>query len=531
MLSRLLFVRLKAAENALRDGRIDEAYRLATQPDMREHRRGAAVLSALTEKFIERARNHFRADRFAEALLDLHRAETGAVLKEQIAELRENIRVVATEKHRDEQSRRNRLGEAKRRIEGGSLAAGRDILEQASASDHGAQALKQAAETRVDEAARILEQVERLLEQGQTAAAVQRLRRAKAIDTHAEDCARLESRLIEQVLTNARSALRDGKPGRASDELACLSDLGKSTPARRELNDILAASREAARCLQKDDYAEARRHAMSLHRLLPEAPWVQELIDQLRQIDDIRTALRAGPLGDRVEAAGTVTIREPARVKAPDETIALPGRIRAEGALPDRLLLLVDGGGSYLIARGHRVTIGRAASDRPADVAVFSDIAEQHASIARVDDDYFLFSDKEAEVGGQRTQHQLLRDGDRITLGRKAKFGFHLPSRKSATAVLDLSDTTKMPNDVRRVVLFHEQATLGNGPTAHILCRNAGPSLILFERNGTMWLRQRNDGHVDATAVELRLGEPVELAGANVVLKPWELRTPGGKTT
>ena len=46
MLSQLLFVRLKAAENALRDGRLDEAYRLASASDIREHRRGAAVLGS-----------------------------------------------------------------------------------------------------------------------------------------------------------------------------------------------------------------------------------------------------------------------------------------------------------------------------------------------------------------------------------------------------------------------------------------------------------------------------------------------------
>ncbi len=538
MLSRLLFVRLKAAENAVRDGRIDEAYRLATQPDMREHRRGAAVLSALTEKFIERARHQFRSDRFAEALLDLDRAETGGVLKEQIAELRENIRVVATEQQRDEQSRRNRLGEAKRRIEGGSLAAGRDILEQASASDHAAHALKRTADERVDEVERLVGQAEAFLEQGQTTSAVQRLRKARAIDVHTDRVTRLESRICTQVLETARRALMDGKLGRAADELACLGELGRQLPARRELNDVLAVACEAAYSLQRDDYVEAQRHAMSLERLLTDAGWVPRLIEQLRQVSDLRTALWAGPLGQRLEGVAPAVRREAARAVGPspraasvDDTLPLPGRVATEGALPDRLLLLVDGGGSYLVARGNRVTIGRVASDRPADVAVFSDIAEQHASIARVDDDYFLFSDKEAEVGGQRTQHQLLRDGDRITLGRKAKFGFHLPSRKSATAVLDLSDTTKMPNDVRRVVLFHEQATLGNGPTAHVLCRSAGPSLLLFERNGTMWLRQKNDGHVAATAVELRLGEPVELAGANVVLKPWEVRRAGGRTT
>ncbi|MFQ5496053.1 MAG: hypothetical protein ACE5EX_11810, partial [Phycisphaerae bacterium] len=95
MLSRLLTVRLKAAENALRDGRIDEAYRLATAADIREHRRGAAVLAALAERFLERARNHYRADRFTEALIDLDRAETGGVLKEDIAELRDHVRTVA----------------------------------------------------------------------------------------------------------------------------------------------------------------------------------------------------------------------------------------------------------------------------------------------------------------------------------------------------------------------------------------------------------------------------------------------------
>ena len=46
MLSQLLIVRLKAAENALKDGQLDEAFRLAGAPDIREHRRGAAVLAA-----------------------------------------------------------------------------------------------------------------------------------------------------------------------------------------------------------------------------------------------------------------------------------------------------------------------------------------------------------------------------------------------------------------------------------------------------------------------------------------------------
>ena len=132
MFGRLFNSRLKAAENALNEGRLEEAYRLAIQPDLREHRRGAAVLAGLTEKFIERARNFYREDRFREALMDLDRAEAGGVMKDEIAELRGYVQTVAAEHERREDSRRERLNAAVKRIEGGSLAAGRDMLERAA---------------------------------------------------------------------------------------------------------------------------------------------------------------------------------------------------------------------------------------------------------------------------------------------------------------------------------------------------------------------------------------------------------------
>ena len=100
MLSNLLFVRLRATEHALRDGRLDEAYRLGTAPDIREHRRGAAVLAKLAGKLLDRAREHYRADRFTEALMDLDKAEAGGVKQDEIAELRNNVQIVAAEARR-----------------------------------------------------------------------------------------------------------------------------------------------------------------------------------------------------------------------------------------------------------------------------------------------------------------------------------------------------------------------------------------------------------------------------------------------
>lgn len=529
MFSGLFNSRLKAAEKALSEGRFDEAYRLAIQPDLRDHRRGGAVLASLAEKFLERARKAYREDRFAEAMMDLDRAEAGGVLKEAIAELRGYVQTVATETARREDSRRDRIQAAVQRIEDGSLDAGRQILEKAATDDRAVQEVQRKLAERTHEVAAVIEQANRLVTGGQLAQAAERVRKAKSIDAHHPELARFESSLCERILGEARGALGEGKPARAADELNCLGDLGGKLPARKELTDLLAIAREAAALMTAHDYSEARRAMMTLAARLGETRWIKIALEHLRVLDETYATLSSGPLGDRFENPPVSLLGKGGRIaRAPslgslDDTVALPaiGRI-GDASLPDRVLLLVDGGGSYLILRSGTASVGRAAAEHPADIAVFSDVAERHANIQRVDDDYFVFGAKEIEVGGRTVQHQLLRDGDRLVLGKKAKFNFRVPSRKSPSAVLELSDTTKMPNDVRRVILFHQSATLGQGSTAHILCRHAALPLVLFERGGGLWIRQQNDGHADASAKPLRLGESVEIGGVTLTAQTWK---------
>jgi hypothetical protein len=82
-----------------------------------------------------------------------------------------------------------------------------------------------------------------------------------------------------------------------------------------------------------------------------------------------------------------------------------------------------------------------------------------------------------------------------------------------------------MPHDVRRVVLLQHAATIGCGPTAHIPCRHAGAPLVLFERNGGLWIRRQGDGHVDTEAKALPLSEAVEIGGVSMVLQRWVTAT------
>ena len=531
MLGRLFTTRLKAAENALRQGRLNEAYRIATTPDIREHRRGTALLKKLAERFVERAREHFAADRFAEALRDLDRAETGGVLIDRIRELRDQINTVANEAARQEQSRRDRLADARRRIADGSLQGGRRVLDAASEGDAAAVRMKRDIEMRDHEASEVFDQVRRLIRDGQWITAVERFAKGRALDPQDPACARLEAELCTRILKNTRQSIKDGRVRRAADELACLGELGQGLPARREVEEMLRLVKQAGESLRSGDCDGARQSVMRLQHLAPEIGWVSKAVKHLGAIDGLVTSLRAGPLGAFEDAPPPAAApRKAAAVRAANlaETVAVPAAPRA-GDLPDRLLLLVDGGGSYLLLRKDRVCIGRAATSNPADIPIFADLADRHADIARVEDGYFLFSRQEAGVEGRRAGQRLLQSGDRVVLGRKAKFTFRLPNRKSPSATIDLSDTSKLPNDVRRVVLFNQNAMIGYGKGFHIQCQMARNPLVLFERSGRLWVRRAGRERAAPEAAPIEIGKTVEIDGVSMVAKPWSVR-PGGSS-
>jgi hypothetical protein len=527
MFSRLFNARIKAAEAALKSERLDEAFRLASAPDLRDNRQAAAVLRTLAERLFQRARQRFADEQFTEALLDLDKAEVAGAPSDKVAELRAQVRVVADEVNRQDRSRRVRLEAARDRIDKGSLLAGRRMLEQAPQEDAEVQRLKQHAEDRQEQADRLFGEAERLLDQGQFSAAVERFRRAKSLHPTAPTCAALEGRLCAAVLTRVREAFETGRPRGAADDLAILADLGRDTPSRRELEEALRWIRESAQALRAWQVDAARQGVLRLLNLHPKVEWLRKAADDLKVLDERLMALQSGPLGERWE---DTRIPSPAG-QAPtpgglDETVLLAKAPADMALLPERLLLIVDGGGSFLLHRGDRISIGRAASSRPADVAVFSDLAEHHADVARTEEDYFLFSPREVQVNGVVTRQALLQDGDRLVMGRKARFTFRAPSRRSASAVLELSDGTRMADDVRRVILFRGHALIGVGPTVHATCMTARRPLILYERAGQLWLRPEGSAADPGTAIPVPLGQSVEVDGVRLIVK--ETRRPDG---
>ena len=134
----------------------------------------------------------------------------------------------------------------------------------------------------------------------------------------------------------------------------------------------------------------------------PTAKWVTQAAAQLKQVDEIVTQMHGGPLGlvpkatlerrarpasARAEARGSVGGGSSDREASPrlDETVAVPGKLLGDSLLPERLLILVAGSGSYLLIRNARASIVRAATADPAGLPVVANLPERTAGIGRVE--------------------------------------------------------------------------------------------------------------------------------------------------
>ena len=90
-----------------------------------------------------------------------------------------------------------------------------------------------------------------------------------------------------------------------------------------------------------------------------------------------------------------------------------------------------------------------------------AELKSHHADVVRDGEDYFLVAHGPVRVNRRVVTRTLLRDGDRVVLGEKAKLVFHKPSVKSGTAVLKLSHRCRLAQDVSAVVLFHDTCLIG----------------------------------------------------------------------
>jgi tetratricopeptide (TPR) repeat protein len=516
-------VQILRAENALRDGRLDEAFSIASEKELREWRGCQVVLEKLVDPLLERAAAHLEEGRLADALADVERAQAAGGNRPRVAELRGKVRGLLEEGRRGEERERALLASARRHLKNGSVGAGKALLEAAEAGDPEIERLKREADRREERAGEACGRAERLLGQGALLEAARAAAEALSSAPGHQGLPDLIQRLKEALSSGLERALAEGSLATAEElQRNLLAVCGESLEARRAV-EAIGLCREAAAAVEGRDYQAARAALLRLERLCPKASWVAQCGEAVEKVAEGLQGLRGGPLSG-LSAGGTLeaTLHE-ARKDKPRGAAAAPGAI---GLSPKRFLLWVDGVGSYLVLRSERVTIGRAGSSARPDLALAADLAGLQAELLRVDDDYFLAAHGPVEVNGRRVDRKLLAAGDRIKLAPRSELVFGLPSRMSTTAVLSLASGQRIEGDVAQVILLDHHLIMGSGEGCHIRARGAAAPILLCVEDQGLVLRSEEgvvmDGEPAGKEALVRAGAQIQVGDLTFTVTPVE---------
>lgn len=510
MFGRSSSTRLKNAEEALIQGRLDDAYSLATG-GLLDDRKAAQLLSRLAEALMRRGQDCLLARKFDDALLDFDRAARCGLDGAKVAEWRS--RALEARDHNAAMSHKQNtvLADARRHLAAGSISAAADARAQAPVETTEVGELSQAIHSQVERAETALAAVRPALKDGDISAAVRQFRTARALHARLAGLPEAESMILDHVIQEATDDYQAGRLSRARQRVRELADLGRSRAERIDLDEVIRIAEAAGKALAEDHFTKAGVLLGRLAQMGPKADWVADAHKRLESLAENRRQLLEGPLGLLSDCKvpesvmtqvgrGHETISRPvAHVPKGPPPIPSGQDGPRNGLLPKRIVFRIDGVGSFLLLRGDRLGIGRAGSVH-ADLELISDLSDRHAELIRAGEDYFIVSSKGVELAGRPVEHALLQDGDKIRLGHRVRLTFRRPSLKSIAAALDLGEGVRTSGDCRRVILWSGPVLMGSTQECHIQLQPRLGGFVLMERAGQIFAKPMGSN-----------GEPVHL--------------------
>jgi len=519
-------LRIRQAECAMNDGRLDEAFGLVTDAAIRRHRRGQDLVGRLLRALVQRCREHLAGGRLSQALADSDKAARLGGNASQVAEVRAEVaEAMATRRHEagreagDLAAARQHMDRGRLTLAGGCLPTDAGGSEQA---DHLQRDLARRRETAVDAA----ERTQEALDRGDWIAAVDALLAAGSDGVAGVRIDGLAAHVTGLLAERIRAEFIEGRTDRAALLLSRLVDLSGSDPQVRELAGILRQCRQASESIRTGEPVRAEDTLRRLASILPEAAWAAAAADRCRAAATQLGDLRAGPLGllfaaELDDAGDSLSNPSSASEKAKFRA-DLPAAPPSTTPLPETFLMRIDGVGSYLIARGESVTIGPISSaDRP-QIGLLTDPATPTVTLERVEEDYFLRSARPVTVNGRGTTDAMLTGGEKIALSPRCRLKFARPNAASTSAVLSLSGARLPQADTRGVVLMDHQIVLAGGSLGHIRADDLVEPIVLHLSEGRLVCRaipaRTTDGRTVNPTGAIPLDTPVRVGPLTIVL-------------
>lgn len=474
--------RLKRAQIALADGRLDEAFGLFRDSSLAEHRSGQKLLARLSAALIQRGREHLKASRLAPALEDCLKAEKIAGHQHEVEQLRMNICQQIESERMKSQRQSEQLARAKEQMQNGWHSTGRKILEETD--DQQAYNLLQKAETAEFEVESAVHRIHEALKSGQLEYALQIFQKSLLYNSMDRKSVDILNQIQLQVAQALNEYLSDGHIHLASSLMSQLDSKVSQCDRIQPYRQVIDYSHQIVQQIESGDFELTVLNLRKIRKILKNAEWVTELLQQAQNAAAAKLELQASPLGILEKRAFTkISDIMPVSCKLeqdmPEPVQNISNHRDDRMTMKKQFILQIDGVGAYYVFGNSCVTMGPVSSSINSDIELVTSPDARPKQIERIEGDYF-FGEMSNGLGVNDSAKQLLNDGDRIELSQRCRFRFTAPNPASNTACLVPSSARFPRADISGVILMAREILIGPERNCHIQTGQVPEAITLF---------------------------------------------------
>ncbi len=313
-------------------------------------------------------------------------------------------------------------------------------------------------------------------------------------------------RQVVLKMIEAKQLARYGKLSVADTMLAEAIALRKDIPAigeRRKLyqavaNDIRKWTRKLHEALAREAWTDVLEAAEAILDRCPEHTPARDARRQAWNAVGTKTSDDARAHRPRAHQAGPEVVSVEI---ADDNRPAVAAAVMADASSdvsPQRFFLWIDAVGGYLVCGHDTVVIGQPDPTGGVDIPILGDLSRRHAVIRRVGEGYLLDPLRRVRVNDQETGSATsLVDGTVIELSEGVKIRFRRPHPLSATARLEFISGHRTQPTADGVLLFAESLVMGPSSKSHVVCPGWPHEVMLYRQGDELCCRSPGEFEID----------------------------------
>ena len=491
----MLILKLKQAQCALADERLDEAFDLLNSDQIKQQHKAQKLISQLAQALINRAQNHLNAARLAQAEADCNKASSLAGNQAQIAQIRTDLCKQREQIHYQNQQQQVQVALAQKNFDNGMLSVGQDILDLTQNKNQDAHILMHQVNAKRLEIKSIITRIEQAISMDNLELCLDIIAEIEPKTIRSNTTlTKLHTEINHKLVLTVQAHFKEARLDLACLLLKRMVNTDELPSQVQQIHQALNNCAKAQQYISQGHPDQACEILQKLKLMYPNTKWLNTAIDQANLARENLNKLKVGPLA-LIDPDLNIPVAEPQNTTIKKARQIKPNNLNTQKTIQNNLVSLekfvlqVDGVGSFLVLTQNQVTAGPISCSAGNDLDLIMNPHLPRVNITRDDEDYFLTSKKPVLVSDTRLNHKLLVDGDRISLSDKCRIKFNLPNAASTTATLVISGAKMTRPDINYVILMDQNILIGPSCNNHIRTSALSENLVLTRENNRIFCR------------------------------------------